>query len=447
MDIRGHITTLDRRLWALAWPLILSNITVPLLGLVDTAVLGHLPDAKYLGAVAIGANLFTVVYWTFGFMRMGTTGLAAQAYGRGESDALTRLLFQSLLVAVVIGMGLILLQRPLFELGLWLMDAPPAITELAAEYAAIRIYSAPAVLCQYALVGWMIGTHYARGPLLLLLAANLVNVVLDLLFVTVFGWNSAGVATATLMAEYLSTALGLWIVRQRLPGFRWQRDLLGQWADYRRLFNVNRYIMTRTILLLLAIAFFTAQGARQGETILAANAVLLTFLLLISNALDGFANGAEAMVGETLGRQDRRTFLAVCRTCLRWSLLTALLMTALFSLAGGLIVDQLTSLKGVADTAREFLPWIWLLPLVAVWSFLLDGIFIGATDTKAMQDTMVLAVAGVYLPLWWLTQGWGNHGLWLAMLGLMAARGLFLGWVFWHRINPGQWFSAPDTTS
>lgn len=442
LDIRGHITTLDKRLWALAWPLILTNITVPLLGLVDTAVLGHLPQAEYLGAVAVGANLFTVVYWTFGFMRMGTTGLAAQAYGRNDSEALAQLLCQALLVAILIGLGLIVLHRPLFGIGLWLMAAPPNITDLAAEYAAIRIFSAPAVLCQYALVGWMIGTHYARGPLFLMVSANLVNMVLDILFVTVFSWNSAGVATATLIAEYLAAGLGLWIVGKRLPGLRWRRSLLGKWPDYRRFFNVNRYIMTRTILLLLAIAFFTAQGARQGETILAANAVLLTFLLLISNALDGFANGAEAMVGETLGRQDRRAFMAVCRTCLRWSLFTAVLITVLFTVAGGLIIDQLTSLAEVAETARRFLPWIWLLPLVAVWSFLLDGIFIGATDTRAMQNTMVFAVLGVYLPLWWLTREWGNHGLWLAMIGLMVARAVSLGWVFRQRIRPGQWFAA-----
>lgn len=442
LDIPRHFTTLDRRLWALAWPLILTNITVPLLGLVDTAVLGHLPEAQYLGAVAIGANLFSVIYWTFGFMRMGTTGLAAQAYGRDNRAGLEQLLCQSLLVGVAIGLAIILLQKPLFAIGLWLMAAPPAITELAGEYLAIRVYSAPAVLCQYALVGWMIGTHYARGPMALMVTANLVNIVLDVLFVTVFSWNSAGVAAATLVAEYLAAGLGLWIVRKRLPQLRWRRSLLGRWDDYKKLFNVNRYIMTRTILLLLAIAFFTAQGARQGETVLAANAVLLTFLLLISNALDGFANGAEALAGETLGRGNSTAFMAVCATCLRWSLITAILITLVFVLGGAFIIDLLTSLEPVSTAARQYLPWLCLMPLVAVWSFLLDGIFIGATDTRAMQNTMVLSVVGVYLPLWWLTQGLGNHGLWLAMLGLMAARGLSLGWLFRRRIQAGTWFSG-----
>lgn len=447
LDIRKHFTTLDRRLWALAWPLILTNITVPLLGLVDTAVLGHLPEAQYLGAVAIGANLLTVIYWTFGFMRMGTTGLAAQAYGRDDLEGLVRLLCQSLLVAVSIGIAIILLQKPLIGVGLRLMDASPQITALAAEYAAIRIYSAPAVLCQYTLVGWMIGTHYVRGPLLLLVTANLINIVFDVFFVAVLGWNSAGVAFATLIAEYLAAGLGLWIVWSRLPKLRLNRSVLGSWADYGRLFDVNRYIMTRTILLLLAIAFFTAQGARQGETILAANAVLLTFLLVISNALDGFANGAEALAGETLGRQDRTAFLAVCRTCLRWSLLTAAMITVLFVTAGALIIDQLTSITQVAGAARQFLPWLCLMPMVAVWSFLLDGLFIAATDTRAMQNTMIFSVVCVYLPLWWLTQDWGNHGLWLAMLGLMAARGLSMGWIFLRRIRPGGWFPADQLGS
>jgi len=440
LDISGYISTLDRRLWALAWPLILTNITVPMLGLVDTAVLGHLPDPAYLGAVAVGANLFTVIYWTFGFMRMGTTGLAAQSHGRGETEALVQLLCQSLIMALAIGLGLIALQSPIFAVGLALMDAPPEITALASEYLSIRIYSAPAVLCQYALVGWMIGTHFARGPLLLLVTANLVNMVLDLLFVIGFGWNSAGVAAATLMAEYLSAFLGLWIVHKRLPGIRWTRALTGTWADYRRLFDVNRYILVRTILLLLAFAFFTAQGARQGETILAANAVLLTFLLLISTGLDGFANGAEALAGEYLGRRDRAGFIAVARTCARWSLITAGLMTLLFAGAGGLIIDLLTSIDDIASTARRYLPWLCLMPLVAVWSYLLDGLFIGATDSRPMQNTMIVSVIGVYLPLWWASRGLGNDGLWLALIGLMAARGLTLGWVYHRRLSSGAWF-------
>lgn len=437
------LNPLDRRLWHLAWPLMLTNITVPLLGLVDTAVLGHLDQPDYLGAVAVGGNLFSILYWTFGFMRMGTTGLAAQAFGRRDDFAQSALLVRSLLLAIGIGLLLILLRAPLVSLGLQLMGASESVTELARGYTEIRIWSAPAVLCQYTLVGWLIGTQYPRGPMLMLILANTLNIGLDLLFVTVFGWNSRGVAAATAIAEYAAAGLGFWLVWTRRPtDLVFDRRLLGQMADYLAILKVNRYIMVRTILLLLSLAFFTAQGAQQGDTILAANAVLLTFLMLISNGLDGFANGAEALVGESVGQRDREHFRAVCRTALRWSVWGAGLFTLLFLVAGGWIISLLTSLPEVAGTAREFLPWIWLLPFAAVWSYLLDGIFIGATRTRDMQNTMLFSVLAVYLPVWWLSQGWGNHGLWLAITSLMLARAASMGWLFLRHTREDRWFAG-----
>ncbi len=436
-----NLNPLDRRLWHLAWPLMLTNITVPLLGLVDTAVLGHLAHPEYLGAVAIGGNLFSILYWTFGFMRMGTTGLAAQAYGRDDGFAQSALLVRSLLLAVGIGLLLILLRGPLVSIGLTLMDASDDVTALAREYTDIRIWSAPAVLCQYTLVGWLIGTQYPRGPMLMLILANSLNIGLDLLFVTVFGWNSQGVAAATAISEYAAAGLGLWLVWHRRPAdLVFDRRLFGQLADYLAILQVNRYIMVRTILLLLSLAFFTAQGAQQGDAVLAANAVLLTFLMLISNGLDGFANGAEALVGEAVGQKDRAHFRAVCRTALRWSLWGAGLFTALFVLGGGWIISLLTSIPDVAGTAREFLPWIWIMPFAAVGGFLLDGIFIGATRTRDMQNTMIVAVLVVYLPVWWLTQSWGNHGLWFAITSLMLARAASMGWLFRSHSRHDRWF-------
>lgn len=436
------LNTLDRRLWHLAWPLMLTNITVPLLGLVDTAVLGHLDHPEYLGAVAIGGNLFSILYWTFGFMRMGTTGLAAQAYGRQDDFAQSALLVRSLLLAVGIGLLLILLRGPLITLGLHLMDASEDVTVLAREYTDIRIWSAPAVLCQYTLVGWLIGTQYPRGPMLMLILANSLNILLDVLFVTVMGWNSQGVAAATAIAEYSATGLGLWLVWKRRPtDLVFDRRLFGALADYLAILQVNRYIMVRTILLLLSIAFFTAQGAQQGDTILAANAVLLTFLMLISNGLDGFANGAEALVGEAVGQRQREHFRAVCRTALRWSIWGAALFTALFFLGGGFIIGVLTSMPDVAGAAQDYLPWIWIMPFAAVWGFLLDGIFIGATRTRDMQNTMIFSVVAVYMPVWWLTQGWGNHGLWFAITSLMLARAGSMGWLFLLHTQNDTWFS------
>ncbi|WP_148864732.1 MATE family efflux transporter [Marinobacter fonticola] len=419
----------------------LTNITVPLLGLVDTAVLGHLEHPEYLGAVAIGGNLFSILYWTFGFMRMGTTGLAAQAYGRRDDFGQSALLVRSLLLAVGIGLLLILFRGPLVSTGLYLMDASPDVTALAREYTDIRIWSAPAVLCQYTLVGWLIGTQYPRGPMLMLILANGLNILLDVLFVTVMGWNSQGVAAATVIAEYAAAGLGLWLVWRRRPtAIAFDRRLLGALGDYLAILQVNRYIMVRTILLLLSLAFFTAQSAQQGDTVLAANAVLLTFLMLISNGLDGFANGAEALVGEAVGRNQRDQFKAVCRTALRWSIWGAGLFTALFWAGGNLIIGLLTSIPDVAGTAQDYLPWIWIMPFAAVWGFLLDGIFIGATRTRDMQNTMIVSVVAVYLPVWWLTQGWGNHGLWFAITSLMLARAGSMGWLFLRHTRHDAWF-------
>ena len=439
-----RLPAIDRRLWALAWPMMLTNLTVPLLGLVDTAVLGHLDSPRYLGAVAVGANLFSILYWTFGFMRMGTTGLAAQAWGKRDPFAQVALLLRSVLLAVTIGLLLILCHSPLIALGLNLMNPSPEVAGLAAEYAAIRIWSAPAVLCQYTLVGWLIGTQFPRGPMVMLIVANGLNIVLDVLFVTVLGWNSRGVALATVIAEYGAAALGFAIVLRRLPeGQRLTRALFGRLADYLTILRVNRYIMVRTIALLLVLAFFTAQGARQGDTILAANAVLLTFLLVISNALDGFANAAEALIGEAVGRGSRHRFRAVFRTALRWSLWGALLLTVAFVLGGELLIAALTGIDAVRTTAGHYLPWLWLLPMTAVWGFLLDGVFIGATRTRDMQNTMLFSALAVFLPAWWLTTGWGNHGLWFSLLMLMLARALSMGWLCWRHTRHGRWFTNP----
>ncbi|MBW0148156.1 MATE family efflux transporter [Marinobacter arenosus] len=420
----------------------LTNLTVPLLGLVDTAVLGHLDSPEYLGAVAVGANLFSILYWTFGFMRMGTTGLAAQAWGKRDQFGQVALLLRSVMLAIGIGLVLILLHQPLISLGLTLMNPSPDVTALAAEYATIRIWSAPAVLCQYTLVGWLIGTQLPRGPMIMLIVANGLNIVLDVLFVTGFGWNSRGVAMATVIAEYGAAAIGFAIVLSRMPeGQRLTRALFGELADYLKILRVNRYIMVRTVALLLVLAFFTAQGARQGDTILAANAVLITFLLVISNALDGFANAAEALVGEAVGKGSRRRFRMIFRSALRWSLWGALLLTIVFVFGGRALIALLTGIEAVQTTAWQYLPWLWLLPFASVWGFLLDGIFIGATRTRDMQNTMLFSALGVFLPVWWLTTGWGNHGLWFSLICLMLARALSMGWLCWSHSRHGRWFS------
>lgn len=428
--------------WSLAWPMMLSNITVPLLGLVDTAVIGHLPDPHHLGAVAVGSMIFSILYWAFGFLRMGTTGMVAQACGRGDGERIRTLLGQSLILGSLIGLSILLLRTPLTELALRLMDPEPLVLASAAEYTAIRAFGAPAVLCNFALLGWFVGNQNTRIALILLTSTNLLNMLLDLLFVFGFGMAADGVALATICAEYFSLALGLWFCRRllrQLPG-KWLLQSLRRLQDYGELIRVNRYLFVRTLLLLMTFAFFTAQGAKQGTTILSANAVLLNFLLLISNALDGFAHATEALTGKALGQRQRRGFYQVLTCAAFWSGVSAILLTLVFWLGGQTIIHLLTDIPEVREEAVRYLPWIILLPLVGSWSFLLDGIFIGTTQVKAMQNTMLVSVLLVFAPIWWLTQPLGNHGLWLAFLSLFAARGLTGLWVFQRLNRSNAWF-------
>ncbi|MBY4676505.1 MATE family efflux transporter [Marinobacterium arenosum] len=431
-----------REVWGLAWPMILSNISVPLLGMVDTAVIGHLPESHHLGAVAVGAMIFSILYWAFGFLRMGTTGLTAQAVGRQDGDNNRLVLAQSLVLATLIGGLILLLNQPAVQLALQLMDAAPEVTVEADKYAAIRVLGAPAVLCNYALLGWFVGNQNTRIPLLLLLVTNISNMLLDVLAVYGLGMKADGVALATVCSEYLALVLGLWLARrqlQRVSGAL-NRERLRRWRDYYDLLVLNRYLFIRTLAILFAIAFFTAQGARQSTEILSANAVLLNFLLLISNGLDGFAHATEALTGRDIGRRDLGRFYRMINAAALWSLITAVLMSLLFWLAGDGIIRLLTDIEPVRQLAMQYLPWIWVLPLIGVWSYLLDGIFVGTTQVKAMQDTMLLSVFGVYLPLWWLCQPLGNHGLWLAFIALFVARGLSGGYVYWQLCRQQRWF-------
>lgn len=422
-----------RRIWMLAWPIILSNITVPLLGLVDTAVVGHLPDSRYLAGVTLGATLFSFLYWGFGFLRMGTTGLTSQAVGRESDSEVRNLLGQSLLMAAAIGTLLILFSRPLISLGLWLLNGSEVATELAAEYAQIRILSAPAVLANYAILGWFLGQQNSRVTLLILVLTNSVNIALDLLFVVGLGMTSDGVAWATVIADYTALTFGLWLVSRQLKLLegRFLRERLLTLAAYAELFHVNANLFVRTLGLLFAMAFFTSRGAVQGDTVLAANAVLLQFIMLTSYALDGFAHAAEAIVGRSVGRRRWDEFATTVRTAAWFSLATAGIASLSFALGGHYLIALLTGLPEVRATAGSYLPWMVTMPLIAVWSYLLDGVFIGATAIREMRNSIFIGLA-VYLPVWWATQALGNHGLWLAFLTFGLVRSAVLAAYYLH---------------
>ena len=422
--------SINRRIWMLAWPLLLSNLTAPLLGLVDTAVVGHLDHPRYLAAVALGGNVFMFLYFSFNFLRMGNTGFASQARG-GEKDTRVVLL-RALLLSTVLGLGLIALSPLLRESGLWLLGGSDEVQKLAGDYINIRILGAPAALANFALIGFAIGTHNTRVPLKMTVLMHSTNALLDVLLVQVWHLDVRGVAIASATAEYVGLAGGLFWLRAALrPPARQER--LWQPAAMLALMAVNRDIFLRSLALLSTFFFFTAQGARLGDAVLAANAVLITFLLLLSNLLDGFANAAEALVGDAHGRHDRQALRQAIGATGRWTVACAALGLIAFSLGGVPLIHLLTDLPGIRDTAITYLPWMLLLPLTASAGFWLDGIFVGATWGAAMRNTMLLAV-GIFFVLWALTLGWENHGLWLAMNGFMAGRGILMGWVLKKRL-------------
>ena len=437
-----------REAWRLAWPLILSNLSVPLLGIVDTAVVGHLPEPHFLGAVAIGAVAFSVVYFAFGFLRMATTGLTAQAFGRGDGEELRAGLGRAVLLALAIAALLLAVSPGIVWAVLALFEPSARVAAELETYLRVRLLGAPAGLVNLALLGWLLGMQDARGPMALLLATNGVNVVLDLWFVLGLGWGVAGVAAATVCAEYCGLLLGLWLAWRRLrrvPG-SWSWAAVRAHAAFARLLAVNRDIMLRSLSLEAAFLTFSALSSRQGEIVLAANAVLLNFLTFAAFGLDGFAHAAEAMVGRHVGARSRAGFRAATGANLWCALVLAVLLTLGFLLGGRAAIALMTGLAEVRAAAEVYLPYVIALPLVSVWAFLFDGIFIGATRTAEMRNGMAVALAVFLLAAWTLMGPLGNHGLWLAMLVLMATRGLWLGLVY-LRIERGAGFVAGTVTS
>lgn len=432
----------QRKVWGLATPMILSNISVPLVGLVDTAVIGHLDGAHYLGGVAVGTALITFVLWAAGFLRMGTTGFAAQACGSGDGDGIRRVLLQPLWLAVLIALAVLVLQAPLIAAGLYFIDSSPELLEQARLYVEIRLWSLPAALANFVLVGWFIGMQRGRAPLYLLLTVNLSNVLLDLLLVVGLGWGVAGAALATVISDYLGLLLGLLLVRQLLAEHPGRLDWLAaiRLRGAAPLLRVNRDILIRTLALELVFYLLVLQGARQGDAVVAANAVLLNFLLLTSHGLDGLAHAVEALGGHALGQRNRAAFKRVLVVTLGWSLLVGVGFVLAFSLFGPWIINRLTNLDEVRAVAQAYLPWMALMPLVAVWSYLLDGLFIGATRARAMRNSMLLAVFGLYVPVAWLLRDSGNHGLWLGFHLFMLARGALLGGWFVYLWRKDRWF-------
>ncbi|NIG19762.1 MATE family efflux transporter DinF [Pantoea sp. Al-1710] len=433
----------DKALWRLALPMILSNITVPLLGVVDTAVIGHLDSPIYLGGVAVGATATSFIFMLLLFLRMSTTGLTAQAFGANDKTALARALTQPLLIALVAGVLFLLLRAPFSLIAASLMGGSPEMQHQAQIFINIRWLSAPATLANLVILGWLLGVQYARAPMVLLIVGNLVNILLDLLFVLKLHWGVAGAAAATAVAEYVTLGVGLWMVVRVLKLRGISFNLLKQsWrGDAARLFRLNRDIMLRSLMVQICFASLTLLGARLGPDVVAVNAVLLMFLTFTAYALDGFAYAVEACSGEAVGARDRSRLLLIWHAACRQAGIVALAFAAIYAITGPQIVALLTSLEPLREMADRYLGWQVILPLIGVWCYLLDGMFIGATRGREMRNSMVMAAVGYGLAL--LTLPWlGNHGLWLAVTVFLALRGLTLWWMWRRHWRHDSWFTV-----
>ncbi|WP_318515791.1 MATE family efflux transporter DinF [Photobacterium leiognathi] len=427
--------SLHYQVFALALPMVLSNITVPLLGLVDAAVIGHLDKSWYLGGVAVGGTMINVTFWLLGFLRMATTGITAQAFGSKDKHAQAAIFVQGIALAWLFAFLLIALHQPVSRMIFHFSDASSEVKVYAEQYFSIRIWGAPAALANFVIMGWLLGAQNAKLPMWLLIVTNLVNIVLDVLFVLGFGWKVQGAAAASVLADYSGMLLGLWFVSRQwlahaLPPLKEKISTVRHGMG--RLLKLNRDIFLRSLCLQATFTFMTFQGATLGDNVVAANAVLMSFLMLVSYAMDGFAYAMEALVGKAVGANNRDQLERYLITTTFWSFIISVILTLVFSLAGDRIVSLISDLPTVQAEADIYLPWLAAVPLVAMWCFLLDGIFVGATRGRAMRNSMFVATCG-FFAIWWLLDSYGNHALWAAMLGFMALRGVTLAVVFGYQ--------------
>ncbi|QCO57167.1 MATE family efflux transporter (plasmid) [Pseudorhodobacter turbinis] len=423
------------RVMRVAVPIVLANVTVPLLGAVDTAVVGQIGLAAPIGAVGLGAIILSSVYWIFGFLRMGTTGLTSQALGAGNTAEVTAILLRALMIGGAAGVFFILVQWPLFHGALWLSPGSMDVESLTQSYLQLRIWGAPATIALYAVTGWLIATERTKAVLILQIWINGVNIALDLWFVLGLGWGVEGVAIATLIAEWTGLTFGLWLCRSAFgaalaPAMARLRDS----AALRHMASVNGDIMIRSILLQISFTSFLFLGAGLGDVTLAANQVLMQFLTIAAFFLDGFAFAAEALVGQAVGARSVKAARRASLVSSQWGVGSVLALSLVYLVTGPALIDVMTTAPEVRLVAREFLPWLVLAPVLGVAAWMLDGIFIGATLTREMRQAMLVSVAAYGVALAVLVPLWGNHGLWAALMVLNIVRGVTM-WRKWPLVE------------
>ena len=419
------------RTWRIAAPVIITNVSVPILGIVDTAVVGRLPGAEYVGAVAIGALIFSLLYHGCNFLRMGTTGLTAQAYGARNGGDVKTWLARALLFGSLIGVAMVMLQWPLFHFASLLVGPSDAVLPLAEDYFSVRIWAAPFALANFALLGWFFGVQDVRAALITQIYMNGVNVVLDIWFVLGLGWGVTGVAWATVIGETSALGLGLIFAARHLArmGGKMDRSAVFEVSALKRLMQLSRDIFIRSMCLQAAFVTLTAVGARMGDVTLAANAVLLHFQTFMAYALDGFATATEALAGEAFGAGKRRRFKAAVNASTIWAVAFSIIFAAIYGLFGRDVIDLITTIPEVRERAYAFVIWMIILPPVSVWSFQLDGIFIGCTWSREMRNSMILSLIAYIGAVVLLSSAFGNHGLWASLVVLMVARAVTLSWM------------------
>ena len=422
---QGEIS--HRRVITIAFPIVISNATIPLLGIADTAAVGQLGEAAPIGAVGMGAFILTALYWLFGFLRMGTVGLTSQALGRDDRAEADVLLTRSVVFGLAMGVGLILLQWPLFAGALALAPGSEEVESLTQSYLSIRIWSAPAMIAIYGITGWLIAHERTRGVLVLQVWTNGLNIVLDFVFVLGFGWGVEGVAWATFIAEWSGIVVGLWLVRDALlrPYWNdWARAIDG--PEISRMVKVNTDLFLRTAMLEAIFVSFVFIGARLGDVTLAANQVLIQFVFVTAFSLDGLVFAAETLVGQAKGAGNRAAFRRTVVITAIQSTIIVIALALVFALAGGFFIDLMTTAEDVRIEAKSFLLFMVLAPLIGGPAWIFDGIFIGATRTRDMRNMMVIAFAAYCIAALVLVGPLGNTGLWIALLLSFAVRGLTL---------------------
>lgn len=425
-----YLCIMNQQILRIAFPSIISNITIPLLALADTTIVGHLGKSSYIGAIALGGMVFNMAYWLFGFLRMGTGGLTAQAYGRGDEQESTCVLLRSLFVALGISMLLWLLQRPIIDLTLHFVTASPEVATNARNYYQVLIWGAPAVLGLYSLTGWFLGMQDARVPMLTAILQNVVNISASCLLVFGFHLKIRGVAAGTLIAQYtgFAIALGIWFCRHRhaLHGIRWTHIV--ETDALKKFFSVNRDIFLRTLCLIAVTSYFTSFGSAQGELILAANTLLMQFFILFSYVMDGFAYAGEALGGRFCGAGSRKDFNKLTRYLFGWGIALVAIYSATYAITGRGLLRILTSNSSVVTCATDYLPYACAVPVASFTAFLFDGLFIGTTSTRFMLFSMMAATATFFLILECFPAS--NSTLWMAFLAYLACRGIVQATLF-----------------